>query len=357
MIHGARTMIREILFSLSLCSLSLCSSLVFTTQIDWLYLTHQHSPQPKNPALSRKRTLGNRTEPIGGSSPSASPAFVSTIPSFSKPENPTNREIKMTITGAKTGWNKNLKVDDVPYDLYIPPNYGNTSNYVLPCLLVLPGWNFPRTSWVENTSLVKYANKYGYALILPEMEKTLYESSYYPETKLKWNPVPGGKFIKERLIPEIQKRHNLLKKGHHNTMLGLSTGGRGVALIALENSGLFVAGASLSGDFSQENTPKDRLMTAVYGSFTAFPKRWQGKDNPQARVAEWIMPLYLAHGTVDKIVPESQSRLFYEALVKYHGDKIPVQYNAVKGAEHDYKFWGGQLEDVFKFLASVGSGR
>lgn len=350
-------MICEILFSLSLCFLNLCSSLVFTTQINWLYLIQHHSRSSKNLALPHKKMLGNKTEQIGGGFSFASPPVISTIPSFSKPENPTHQEIKITITGAKTGWNKNLKVDDVPYDLYIPPNYGNTSNYVLPCLLVLPGWNFPRTSWIENTSIVEYANKYGYALIFPEMGKTLYESSYYPETTLKWNSVPGGKFIKERLIPDIQKKHNLLKKGHYNTMLGLSTGGRGVALIALENSGLFVAGASLSGDFSQENTPKDRLMTAVYGSFTTFSKRWKGKDNPQARVAEWIMPLYLAHGTADQIVPESQSRLFYQALVRYHGDKIPVQYNAVKGAEHDYKFWGGQLENVFKFLDSVGSGR
>jgi S-formylglutathione hydrolase FrmB len=262
----------------------------------------------------------------------------------------------MEVTRANSGWNKNLKVDDVLYDLYIPPSYNNNSTHILPCLLVLPGWNFTRTSWVENSKLVEYANKYGYALILPEMGKTLYENSYYPETQLKWNQIPGGKFIKERFIPKIQKKHNLLKPGQHNTLLGLSTGGRGVALIALENPDLFVAGASLSGDFSQENTPKDRLMTAVYGSFNVFPERWQGKDNPQARVSEWKMPLYLAHGTVDNVVPESQSRLFYEALVKFHGKKILVEYRAVKGAEHNYKFWGGQLEDVFKFLDKVDSG-
>ena len=270
--------------------------------------------------------------------------------SWTSQANPTSPETPMVITNATVGWNKNLMVDNVPYDLYIPPNYSKVSEYILPCLLVLPGWNFARTSWVENTSLVEYAEQYGYALILPEMGKTLYESSYYPETTLKWYPVPGGKFIKEQFIPAIQQRHNLLKKGQHNTMLGLSTGGRGVALIALENPGLFVAGASLSGDFSQENTPTDRLMTAIYGSFSNFPERWQVKDNPQARVAEWSMPLYLAHGTADDIVPESQSRLFYQALVEYHGNTIPIKYNAIQGAGHDYKFWGGQLEEVFKFI-------
>ena len=247
----------------------------------------------------------------------------------------------------KPGWHRNLSVDGVPYDLYIPANYRSAS------LLVLPGWNYERTSWVDNTPLVDYADKYGSALILPEMLVTLYESAYYPETTLKWQPVPGGKFIKERLIPEIQKQHNLLLPGQDNTLLGLSTGGRGVALIALENPGLFAAGASLSGDFSQENTPDDRLMTAVYGAFSQFPQRWRGRDNPQARSPEWIMPLYLAHGIDDDIVPESQSRLFYYALRRSRGDSIIVEYHAVPGAAHDYEFWGGQLPAVFEFFEKV----
>ncbi|NEP12625.1 MAG: prolyl oligopeptidase family serine peptidase [Symploca sp. SIO2C1] len=248
------------------------------------------------------------------------------------------------------GWHKNRMVDDVPYDLYVPPNYGTDAS--LPCLLVLPGWDFPRTSWVENAPLVKYADRYGYALILPEMGKTLYESQYYPETQpaYRWNSTPGGQFIREKLIPHIQQTHNLLQPGQHNTMLGLSTGGRGVALIALENPDLFVAGATLSGDFSQENMTDDKLMTGVYGSFNQFRDRWLGRDNPQARVAEWKIPLYLAHGTADGIVPESQSRLFYDALSKFHGQNLSLVYDSVPGAGHDYQFWGGQLEAVFEFL-------
>jgi putative tributyrin esterase len=256
----------------------------------------------------------------------------------------------IVVTNAMEGWNKNLKVDDVFYDLYIPPNYNQNSAKILPCVLVFPGWNFSRTSWVEHTKLVEYANQYKYALILPEMRKTLYESSYYPQTTLKWNQIPGGTFIKEKFIPAIAQKHNLLKKGNYNTLLGLSTGGRGVALIALENPDLFVAGASLSGDFSQENTPQDRLMTSVYGAYQSFPQRWTGRDNPQARVSEWKMPLYLAHGTADNVVPEAQSRLFYDALVRQNSSTIIVEYRSITGAGHDYNFWEGQLENVFEFI-------
>lgn len=258
----------------------------------------------------------------------------------------------MQLTEATTGWNKNLMVDNVPYDLYIPPNYGDSphANLVLPCILVLPGWDYPRTQWVEDTPLVEYANQYGYALILPEMLVTIYESAYYPETEMKWNQLPGGQFIKERFIPTIQQRHHLLKSGQDNTLLGFSTGGRGVALIALENPELFIAGASLAGDFSQDNMPNDNLMTAVYGSFEQFPERWTGRDNPQARVAEWKMPLYLAHGQADSVVPPAQSRLFYQALVNHHGTNIIVEYRAIAGAGHDAKFLTQELPNVFEFF-------
>lgn len=253
------------------------------------------------------------------------------------------------VMNAIAGWNRNLQVKDVYYDLYLPPQLQENPNSKRPCLVVLPGWDFPRTSWVENTNLVDFADRYGYVLLLPEMDKTLYASAYHPETTLKWNSIPGGAFIKTVFIPAIQKRHQLLLPGQHNTLLGLSTGGRGVALIALENPGLFVAGASLSGDFSQENTPEDRLMTALYGSFSQFQSRWLGRDNPQARASEWTMPIYLSHGKADNIVPESQSRLFFEAIKQQQSSAV-VEYHPVAGAGHDYPYWGSQLEAVFKFI-------
>ena len=313
------------------------------------------TPQPISPnsnqLLSQEELFNGEKQQNKNTTEQDNPSDFPILPSSPNlPENYSSQNPQMIINNGSEGWNKNLLVDDVPYDLYIPPNYNQTSKHSFPSLLVLPGWDYKRTSWIDNTNLVKYADQYGYALILPEMGKTLYESEYYPETKMKWNSIPGGKFIKERFIPEIQKRHNLLKPGQHNTTLGLSTGGRGVVLIALENPGLFVAGASLSGDFSQDNMPSDRLMTSVYGAFAQFPDRWKGRDNPQKRVDEWKMPLYLAHGTGDRIVPESQSRLFYDALVRHHNGNILVQYNAVQGAGHDYQFWGGQLENVFEFI-------
>jgi len=234
------------------------------------------------------------------------------------------------------------KVRDVEYDVFIPDNFQNKF------LLVLPGWNFSKSSWIENSSLRSLASRFGYALIMPEMKKTLYESSYYPETKMKWNALPGLVFLKDHFFPHLQSR-GILQKGQKNFLLGLSTGGRGVALIALDNPGLFTAGASFSGDFSQDLMPKDRLMQLVYGPYESFSERWKGKDNPAHRALEWTMPLYLSHGLLDRIVPESQSSIFYEALKKAGKENLVI-YKAVSGKGHDYAFWNAELTPAFEFF-------
>ncbi len=247
--------------------------------------------------------------------------------------------------GLNRGWNRNLNIQGVAYDVFFPDSYHRRT------ILVLPGWNYPKTGWIENSSLAALAQQHGYALVLPEMLKTLYESSYYPQTTLKWNPLPGGDFIKNHFLPDMQKKHNIFLQGSASVLLGLSTGGRGVALTALENPGLFVAGAALSGDYDQALMPTDNLMTLVYGPISSFRSRWTGRDNPAARAGEWKMPLYLSHGLADRIIPEEQSRIFYEALRKMPG--VTVEYHPVPGGGHDYRFWNGQLTDVFAFFERI----
>ncbi len=249
------------------------------------------------------------------------------------------------------GWQKDLKVDDVFYDLFVPAAQPGDCQRLL---LVLPGWKFPRQDWIRKSSLQSMAEKEQMILVLPEMHTTIYESRYYPETIMKWNAVPGGQFLKERFFPELQRRFGLFKPGYENYMLGLSTGGRGVVMLHLQNPGLFKAGAALSGDFDQTLQPKDNLMRNVYGPYQRFQSRWQGEDNPAAVIQKepgrWTMPLYLAHGTADRVVPAFHSKWLYTLLVRQKGKDFPVVHRAVKGAGHDYRFWNGELPHVFAFF-------
>jgi putative tributyrin esterase len=233
----------------------------------------------------------------------------------------------------------------VPVDVYSPPGGKPVGD-----VLVLPGWNFPRGDWHRKTTILFLAKQRGLRMIFPDMLKSLYESRYYPETRMKWGPVPGGEWIRTVFIPEMRK-YGILAEGGNNYLLGLSTGARGVALISLENPGLFRAGAALSGDFDQSGMRGDRLMAAVYGPFDRFSERWATVDNPLARVSEWKMPLYLGHGRKDTVVPYAQTHSFYTSLRAAH-PSLPVALSAPADAGHDFAYWQSELEPAFDFMLS-----
>jgi predicted esterase len=234
---------------------------------------------------------------------------------------------------------------EIPVDIYVPRTTGFSGD-----VLVLPGWNFSRKKWQEQSGLIRIAGARGLRLIFPEMMKTLYESRYYPETRMKWALTPGGQWIKDILIPEMQKR-GLLLPGGKNYLLGLSTGARGVALIALKNPGLFKAGAALSGDYNQAAMTGDRLMTAVYGRFHDFPERWTTDDNPQNMIDLWTMPIYLGHGKKDAVVPFLQTLTFHEKLKKAKPG-LRLEFNAPENAGHDFTYWASEVEPAVGFFLS-----
>jgi putative tributyrin esterase len=237
----------------------------------------------------------------------------------------------------------------IPVDIYLPRSKTITGD-----ILVLPGWRFSRKRWHKETDLLKFADKYGFRAIFPEMGVTNYESKYFKETTMKWAATPGGKWIKEIMIPQLQKKYGLLLPKSRNYLLGLSTGGRGVLLVSLQNPDLFTAGATLSGDCNQAKMPNDRLMTSTYGPYRNFSYRWKTVDNPEisAMKGKWKMPLYIGHGRKDRISPFSQSKSLFITLKKRY-PKLKVVLNAPKEAGHDFKYWNSEIEPVFRFFVET----
>jgi S-formylglutathione hydrolase FrmB len=215
-------------------------------------------------------------------------------------------------------------------------------------IIVLPGWSFTKDDWCKNSTLCTKALEKGYRLILPEMGKSVYSAAFYPETLKDWEKYPNKAWVINEMIPTLQKKHEMLLPTQKNFILGLSTGGRGVALIALAKPDLFAAAAALSGDFDQTQMPTDRLMIGYYGSYLKFKSRWEGEDNPTKQAEFWKIPLYLGHGRQDNIVPVSQTQIFYNAIKKYHHD-LKVKLN-LPNASHDYKYWDSEVDNMLTFF-------
>ncbi len=222
-------------------------------------------------------------------------------------------------------------------------------------VLVLPGWKHRRTRWLDETSLDETAARRGFRLICPEMGVSIYASQYFPETTRRWDgndDRPGLVYMRDVLVPELRRQGYMTPES--SFVLGLSTGARGAALMALERPQWFRAVAALSGDYDQSLQPKDRLMTAVYGAHDDFPDRWKHTDNIVQRSAEWKLPLYLAHSPEDRIVPFFQSRALFDALRNAHGDRLNLVFDREArpeaGKAHDYGYWDAHTNNVFDFF-------
>jgi S-formylglutathione hydrolase FrmB len=220
-------------------------------------------------------------------------------------------------------------------------------------ILVLPGWNFSRTDICTKSGFCTEALKNGYVLVLPEMLKSVYSSSLFPETRADWRCYPTLHWITDTLIPFCRNQFNIFNSGERNFLYGISTGARGVALVAENTDTLFIAGAALSGDYDQTDMPSDRLMTGYYGPYDQFKYRWEGQDNPSFHSERLKIPLFIAHGIKDAVVPYRQSSDFARKLIQEN----PGTGHALRLCDtcgHNWPFWNSQTETVLGFFKKAG---
>ena len=217
--------------------------------------------------------------------------------------------------------------------------------------LLLPGWNFPPDDWCNKTSLCSQARKQGYFVVLPDMGKSVYQEKIFPETRTDWRKMPTRAWLRDTVIPFLQKQFGILDTSSRNLLVGLSTGARGVALLSLDIPKLFRGAAALSGDYDQSLLPNDRLMTGYYGSYYRFKKRWQTVDNVLYRLKDFCIPIYLGHGSADKTCTPVQTRLLYDSLKKQQ-PQLEIRLHMPE-AGHDYYYWNSEVGNILNFFNGI----
>lgn len=237
------------------------------------------------------------------------------------------------------------------YDqLYAPVTikYSDTSKAII---LVLPGWNYPDTQWCDKTSLCLKAQKQGYDLVFVEMQRSVYLKSYYKQTRKDYTKYPTRIWLIDSVFKPLF-REQLLDSTKPVFVMGLSTGGRGAAILALDYPELFYGAASLSGDFNPLLQKDDPLMINSIGSFAQYPKLWSGDNNITLRAAEIKVPLYIGHGMADKVSPVKQSLQFVDTLKKKNPN-LTIKTNFPKTAGHNYAYWNSEIDAVLNFFSSL----
>lgn len=222
-------------------------------------------------------------------------------------------------------------------------------------IVLLQGWNLGYQEWCTKTSVCDKALEMGYVLVLPDMGKSTYQTEFYAETRKEWRLFPTKTWLVDTCFTYLQEHYNILLKDQRSFVLGLSTGGRGAGLLALECPDIFSAGASLSGDFDQSLLLTDKIYNGFYGPYDKFKERWEGRDNILNRAAEFKVPMYLGHSKLDRICPVDQTTIFYDTIRAVNPSLeviLNIDTTLTQEKAHSYDYWGMEVDAVLKFFNS-----
>ncbi len=238
----------------------------------------------------------------------------------------------------------------VPVKLYFPKNYSKSSRTVI----ALHDYDGSMNSWQNNTNIAYYANMYNMIIVCPNMPRTVYESQFFDETKVKWNEMPAALWIGTMLIPYLKNTAGLKIDKSSLGVCGFSIGARGALRIGELYSDTVGAIACLSGYYDMLAHIKNHMFVAVYGKYNDNTQRWAAYDNAidDAKNLKSVA-VFLAHGNKDSRVPMEQSfmlALKLKQLQKEYKSGYNFTFVEKKYKMHDWNFCQSALPEMMAFF-------
>lgn len=218
----------------------------------------------------------------------------------------------------------------IPYDYYsaegAPGKYGKV-------LYLLHGLKQNADAWPRMSSVERYANYYGYAVVMPEVQR-----SFYTDMAL---GLPYFEYI-TRELPEMMHALYRLPVGRENTYVGgLSMGGYGALKCALLRPDLYAGAMCFSSGFYMLSETEHMLQ--VYYS----------KGELQAVVGLDLNPA--PEDDLDELIKNFPANAQKPRLYVAVGEQDPLHYNNVRlhnaleknNFAHTYEEWAGGHDWIF----------
>ena len=242
-------------------------------------------------------------------------------------------------------------------NVIIPEKRGNdgTVNYQelhanpLKTVWLLHGLSGDATDWYRMTGLERYATESGYAIIMPDVDRSFYNNMTYGR--------PYWDFITQELPQRMRYLFPLSADRNDNIVIGNSMGGYGALKWGLNQPQYFSRIVALSGvvDLSDFYQKRDIF------SMPDFDLVFDGQDiNTQPLALSdvltnydnttWPLSIYTSCGEQDPLY--EQNMVFSQQL----SDKLGSAYFwTSKPGIHDWNFWDQQLQDAFVWLTQTES--
>ncbi len=224
-----------------------------------------------------------------------------------------------------------------------------------PCLWLLHGLSDDHTIWTRRTSIERYAEAAGCAVVMPDAHRSFYTDM-----------ANGGeywRFLSEELPGLMRSFFPLSDRKQDNAVAGLSMGGYGALKWLLRKPGMFMAGASLSGALDlvalHERALKEppessyrRTLTRVFGLASPVDTEEDLFYLMRQRISpDTCPPMWIGCGREDGLFAHHQ-RFESEATSL----KLPLTALETDGG-HTWELWDVYIQFVLTWLAEQGFGR
>lgn len=214
-------------------------------------------------------------------------------------------------------------------------------------LYLLHGLSGNHTSWLNQTSIGRYAAQYGIAVVMPEVGRSWYTDTAYGANYYT--------FIAEEL-PRICRTYfkGMSDKREDNFIGGLSMGGYGALKTAFKNPDKYAGCISLSGslDITRKGRPYDlNEWRSIFGFGLESALDLEGSEHDLFAIVDRASrehtefpEFYIWCGREDSLLAVNRS--FCELL-----DEKSIRYTYEESeGDHSWKWWDMHIKDGLEMM-------
>ncbi len=215
----------------------------------------------------------------------------------------------------------------------------------LPCLYLLHGLSDDHTIWQRRTSIERYAEPLGLAVVMPAVNRSFYTNMAHGARY--WT------FVSEELPAVAQAMFPLSSARTDRFVAGLSMGGYGAFRLGLACPGQYAAAASLSGALDMANAveqvqgPWTAELADTFGDLSQV----RGSDLDLFHLAARLARrqrgrprLYQCCGTEDFLYADN-------VRFRRHAAELGLELTYEEGpGAHDWAYWDQQIQRVLAWL-------
>lgn len=234
----------------------------------------------------------------------------------------------------------------VSMDVVLPQRENLADRTPFRTLFLLHGLSDDHSIWMRRTSIERYAEERGIAVVMPAVERSFYADMA--------QGLPWGTFVGEEVPAAARAFFPLSARREDTWVAGLSMGGYGAFKMALSSPRAFCAAGSFSGalDMAHAWNGNDERWKAEMRRIFGDPGRFPGSPHDLFALAEGLpeaerrrLRLYQCCGTGD---------FLYDANLAFRnharGLGLDLTFEEDPGETHNWGYWDRKIQDFLRWL-------